>query len=400
MNLTELNAESITLLIGAAPSDVDLTESRTTKDNATVVSLCGVAVIIILFRFIVKFRSLKPNLKIDDWIIAFALVPLIAILASALVAGNYGMGKHIWLSTIGGMVKMRQILYASLIVYLLELFVIKLSILAFYRRVFGMNYWNWAGVIATTIWAFGSLVAILCCPAPVSYFWNSTISTDGTWRYNFYNYYIGNAAGNVVTDVFILFVPVPTVWGLDVRITQKISISMVLLLGVFVCIASIVRIHYLTFLKDETDITWTISQVYVWSTVEPCVGIICASLPTLKPVIRSAMKAEHLMFFKNTSKTFRRSTSMHDLRNRANASRHSNHSTHSKNIASQSSFEAKPDDYPTNNDKIGLTSTVAHVVRSRRAGKELEEYLGPMFIRVERELEWTIDRTSSFPSEG
>lgn len=53
-----------------------------------------------------------------------------------------------------------------------------------------------------------------------------------------------------------------------------------------VCIASIVRIYYMTFLSDSVDITWIMGDVFIWSSVEPCIGILCACLPTMKPLLR------------------------------------------------------------------------------------------------------------------
>ena len=34
---------------------------------------------------------------------------MLALLAASLVAGNYGLGKHVWLVEIGAMVKMKKV---------------------------------------------------------------------------------------------------------------------------------------------------------------------------------------------------------------------------------------------------------------------------------------------------
>lgn len=82
-------------------------------------------------------------------------------------------------------------------------------------------------------WLLGSMIALLVCPEPISYFWNEMVDhSGGRYRYNFLNYYIGNAAGNVASDILILLVPFPIVWRLNMRTTQKIMVSVVLLLGV------------------------------------------------------------------------------------------------------------------------------------------------------------------------
>lgn len=57
-----------------------------------------------------------------------------------------------------------------------------------------------------------------------------------------------------------------------------------------VCIASLVRIYFMTFLKTSIDITWIMGDVFIWSSVEPCVGILCACLPTIRPLLRLAFQ--------------------------------------------------------------------------------------------------------------
>lgn len=53
-----------------------------------------------------------------------------------------------------------------------------------------------------------------------------------------------------------------------------------------VCAASICRILALQKNTHGTDATWTMAPVFIWSSVEPFVGIICACLPTFGPFFR------------------------------------------------------------------------------------------------------------------
>ena len=76
------------------------------------------------------------------------------------------------------------------------------------------------------------MIAALCACDPIPYFWTEIMDpTGGSYRYDFYYYYIGNAAVNVLTDVLILLVPMPIVWKLQMRTTQKLGVCAVLLLG-------------------------------------------------------------------------------------------------------------------------------------------------------------------------
>lgn len=42
----------------------------------------------------------------------------------------------------------------------------------------------------------------------------------------------------------------------------------------------------MTYLKTSVGITWIMGNVFIWSSVEPCIGIVCACLPTLQSLLR------------------------------------------------------------------------------------------------------------------
>lgn len=54
---------------------------------------------------------------------------------------------------------------------------------------------------------------------------------------------------------------------------------------VSVCFASMYRIITITRLVRTTDISWAKSDVFIWSSVEPSIGIISGCLPTLRPLM-------------------------------------------------------------------------------------------------------------------
>ncbi|KAJ5334382.1 uncharacterized protein N7506_008165 [Penicillium brevicompactum] len=277
-----------TTVFGPPPVGVNLNDNRISQDNAIVAVLCVFAILTVVMRYFVRLYLQGTRLEADDFLIGASIVLLIVLLSMTILGGRHGLGRHVWSITSESMITMKKSLFAYVLIYLAELLLIKVSILMFYRRIFSMNWMIWTCLVISCCWCAGSMVAALSAPRPVSYFWTEvTEPSSGRYRYDFYYYYIGNATANMVTDVLILIAPLPIVWKLQMRIGQKIEVCSLFLLGGFVCVASIVRIHYLTFLHHNVDITWTLSEVSVWSTVEPCIGIICACLPTLQPFIRS-----------------------------------------------------------------------------------------------------------------
>lgn len=53
-----------------------------------------------------------------------------------------------------------------------------------------------------------------------------------------------------------------------------------------VCVAGIIRVVFLYRHIHSHDRSWTIAPVFVWSCVEPLIGIICACLPTFSSLFR------------------------------------------------------------------------------------------------------------------
>ena len=52
--------------------------------------------------------------------------------------------------------------------------------------------------------------------------------------------------------------------------------------------ASAIRIYYFTFV-NSVDVTWILGDVFIWSSIEPSIGIFCACLPVLQPLFRTIL---------------------------------------------------------------------------------------------------------------
>lgn len=127
---------------------------------------------------------------------------------------------------------MMRILFAFVIIYVISAPLIKLSIILFYRRIFGMTYSIWFCVFLSVGYFVSGIIAYLVCCRPVSYYWTKFTNPDGgKCVYNIYHFYISYASVNVFTDLAILLVPIPIVWSLQMRRTQKLLVCGILLIG-------------------------------------------------------------------------------------------------------------------------------------------------------------------------
>lgn len=115
------------------------------------------------------------------------------------------------------------------------------------------------------------------------------------------NLYLASAPVNVITDLAILCLPLPVLTGMRLPQRQKTILVFTFCLGIFVTVVDVVRIYYLQqaaldgsgSISDtgsapgqEANFAWNASLSLMWSAVEVNVGIVCACIPTLKPLVR------------------------------------------------------------------------------------------------------------------
>jgi hypothetical protein len=98
--------------------------------------------------------------------------------------------------------------------------------------------------------------------------------------------WFANASINIFTDLMVAILPVKALWNLQIPKRQKIALVGILTIGWFVCVVSILRLNALIVLsKHPEDRTYYSAATAYWSAIEMNLGIVCASLPALKPLI-------------------------------------------------------------------------------------------------------------------
>jgi len=118
--------------------------------------------------------------------------------------------------------------------------------------------------------------------------------------------YLVSAPINIVTDLIILALPIPILKGMHLPRKQKYILVVTFGLGIFVTVVDVIRIKYLQQamidvlslngsvtvtrgLGAEVDFPYNASFALMWSSVEVNIGIICACVPTLKPLMKRIM---------------------------------------------------------------------------------------------------------------
>ncbi|KAL7782516.1 hypothetical protein V8C37DRAFT_397865 [Trichoderma ceciliae] len=255
---------------------------------SSVIALMVLSAASVALRIVAKI-SVKAKLQLDDYFLFAALIVAWGTGIITILACYKGIGKHIWNPTVQ-LEEVFRILWAYEFLYGSVIPLTKLSLILFYYRLFHVSTFRkvlWVVLFLVVGWWVAILVVAIVQCQPYSYFWNQYVDPTATGRcINISAFFIGNGAASVATDFIILLTPIPMVWNLQMPTMQRLSVLGIFFLGGFVCVAGVVRIYFLLQMFKSADLTWNMSQAFIWSTVEPNIGIVCACLPTLRPIMR------------------------------------------------------------------------------------------------------------------
>ncbi|KAH0604658.1 uncharacterized protein H6S33_006326 [Morchella sextelata] len=233
-------------------------------------------------RVFTRYRL--TNLGSDDILICVAWLLSFCMTMAIIFSTKYGNGRHTWDVPPEWRSMSGKLGYTFTALYNPTLMMTKTSILAFYINKLGSEEtfrkvcWVTMGyVICSSTSIFFS--NIFQC-SPIRGGWDYT--APGRKCINTTPLYYFSGANNLITDLVLLFLPMPVIWKLRLPLRQKLGLVMVFSMGIFVTCVSIVRIHMVSVAMVSKDLSWTGSVSSTWSAVELNVAIICACTPAFK----------------------------------------------------------------------------------------------------------------------
>ncbi|KAF3482897.1 uncharacterized protein GIQ15_02221 [Arthroderma uncinatum] len=242
---------------------------------------------IIGIRIFTRVRILRSFGWDDIFIIAAAVPTLGCGIITTTAAITLGWNRHIY------DVPFSQLILGLKLTMLLEcLFatgctLTKLSLLFFTRKIMkgsGTPFLQW--LVIANIWIVGIeliiflLVVIFTC-RPVSLYW--TLSSFPQECINESAHLLASGAINTATDIAVIILPIPSVLSLSLPTRQRVVLVLLFGAGFGVCIAGGVRAYYTYRLNIAYDKTWEAYYLWISGTVELYVGVIGASLASLRP---------------------------------------------------------------------------------------------------------------------
>lgn len=235
-------------------------------------------------------RLLLKNQWWDDAFILVAWVFAIAVVTVVGVETIYGLGHSfsnipLRLRPVG-----IRLSYATISCYQVCLVMTKISILFFYLRILKLPYQRvlvfvTMAVVAVYGTVFFLLTFFICNPVENTYEFDIRVGQCLAY----YPIMTASAALHTATDLWLIALVLPHILKMHLPLRQKFALAFVLTLGIFVACASLTRMAVAWQFLNPKYAQWDSLSFAIWTTLESSLGLMCASIPMLKPLVRQLM---------------------------------------------------------------------------------------------------------------
>ncbi|KAJ9665164.1 hypothetical protein H2201_004825 [Coniosporium apollinis] len=283
-------------------------ESRGPVVFAVTTAMIVLASIFVFLR-VVSRAGIVRRFKLDDYFMVLAWLLAFGISFSVCYGVSVGLGRHESDIPPEWDPPLKRAEYAFSVLYNPTLMVTKTSILVFYltlskeEKVFRMFTWLTLVVVNVAGLALTFLNVLQCRPVGAAFL---NPAPDSAQCIDIVAIYLSSAPVNIITDLAIVFLPMPILTGMRLPKKQKAILVITFGFGIFVAVVDVVRIAYLQDASRArlsavqgntdnssnpdrdpgvTDFSWDASLSFMWSIVEVNVGIMCACVPALKPLV-------------------------------------------------------------------------------------------------------------------
>jgi hypothetical protein len=176
-----------------------------------------------------------------------------------------------------------QTVLANLTVYIFTMAFIKTSVLLFLRRLL-------TPASKTMRWCFWPTIFVLWA-SPIAVFFALVFGCRplaASWSWKVGSKCLNNSAMMRVTgivfalaDLWLLILPIKTVWGLQMDIRSKCGMTILFSVGIVATAASFLKLYFTPKTYHSADPAWWSIKVIICDQLEACLGLIVACLPAL-----------------------------------------------------------------------------------------------------------------------
>ncbi|KAL8842385.1 MAG: hypothetical protein Q9176_002774 [Flavoplaca citrina] len=253
-------------------------------------------------RFYAK-RISRGAYRLDDWLLVFALFLFVTTEVLVIICEHVESPRC-------------RLVYVYSIFYFVIVAFVELSILLFYRHVFHPTHMRYTSNVLVGIcvaWLIAALVIEIGYPGHTieAYFPGSS---SVVFDVEYLSFWLAMGITETLIQIVILVLPLREIYRLQISKQKKYLISCTLSLGGFVILTSIVRMAVL-YRPDQVDIDLT--QGNIWLNVHLGTAVICACLPTFRPLIARRSESRQSPNYRKGSYAINQPTALSASRNRA-----------------------------------------------------------------------------------
>ncbi|KAI1385913.1 uncharacterized protein F4822DRAFT_357565 [Hypoxylon trugodes] len=200
-----------------------------------------------------------------------------------------GMGRDIWTLTPEQITNVVKYTWVTQVAYIPAIILTKIAIVLFFKRVFPNNTFQIL-CLGTIVHCFLFMISttiteILSC-IPVEYAWSSWSGTGEGVCYDNTAFWWAHSAINIATDLWILGLPIPLIFRLQLGLKKRIYLILMFSVGIIITVVSIVRFSGLVTYSTSTNPTYNNVMVATYSVIECNLSIVCCCMPATLAFLR------------------------------------------------------------------------------------------------------------------
>ncbi|CZR50150.1 related to integral membrane protein [Phialocephala subalpina] len=204
-----------------------------------------------------------------------------------------GAGRHIvYLDPVKATTGLK-LNFATQPIYLWAITIVKVSIALFLQRIAPNKIykrWLWGIIVFLIAYTFACFLTIILQCTNLAVLWDPTTKATCWTPKTLRSLSYVNSSLNIATDLVFAALPIPMLWNVQIKGRVKASLICIMGLGVFACVASMIKMSYLPKYGKTGDFLWDSTYITIWTVVECNTGIITSCLACLKPLFRRILE--------------------------------------------------------------------------------------------------------------
>ncbi|KAI0479748.1 hypothetical protein F4859DRAFT_448704 [Xylaria cf. heliscus] len=292
-------------------SNFDHPETREGLAKIVVGLTYGLMLIFLALRIYTRVR-VTNSLGSDDYLSVAAGASITAFTGVSISLFGSPLGPHQWdvpLSHFNASFLERTL--TSIVLFSLSSLFVKTALLVLYLRIFAPNrtakMMIWVGIITIVVYYLIAIIINICFCVPISM--TTPVPDRDAWAKKLkastcsqpvYNLNAATGLFGVVSDLYVLIIPVSMVYQLKVPRNRKFGILGIFLTGLLAVALSITSTAFRFVQLESYDFTWDSIPSYTLRAAELNIGLICSCLPVVFIIFKKMVRSRPCSSVKRT----------------------------------------------------------------------------------------------------